>query len=97
MTSNNSDGGFYQLPLSYYIQPFNNIMQLAPNNRLNPLIENIHAKYNELCRKYKQCKNDLKELREKEEKIKEREEKLEKREKELKEKEEAFDKKSKSI
>ena len=92
MSSDNLDGGFYQLHIPYTIQPFNNIMQLTPNNRLNPLLDNVYAKYSELCSKYKQCKNDLKELREKEEKIKEREEKVEKKEKELKEKEEALEK-----
>ena len=86
MSSDNLNGGFYQLHLPYTIQPYNNIMQLAPMNRLGPLLDNVVAKYNELCKKYKKCKQELKELKEKEEKLEKREEKLKEREKELKEK-----------
>ena len=93
MSSNNLNGGrSYPLHTVYpIIQPFNNIMSLSltPINRLDPLLDNVVAKYNELCKKYKKCKQELKEL-------KEREEKLEKREKELKEKEEAYEKKVKT-
>ena len=95
MSIDNLDGGFFQLHLPT-IHPYNNIMQLAPHNRLNPLLDNIYAKYNELCRKYKQRKQELKELKEKEEKLEKREEKLKEREKELKEREEKLEKKIKA-
>lgn len=105
MSSDNMNGGLRPVNIMYpflqtnQIYPIDSIMSTPVTSmlKINPLLNNIYLKYEELCQKYKVLKRRCKNIDEKEEELKKKEDELKKKEEELKKKEDELKEREKKL